>query len=285
VTHWNSVPSVISFARRMRALHPASMPTLRQSLFCGEPLTVQQAEAWAAAAPNSVLENIYGPTEMTVTCTEHRLPGERRDWARASNGTVPIGTVYSGLEHLVLDERGRPATAGELCLRGPQRFPGYLDPADNAGRFATFDGERAIEYDGSTPLTDEHFYRTGDRVGEHGGDLVHLGRLDHQVKIRGYRVELGEIEAVLRNQPGVTDAVVLAITAGNGEVELVAAYTGASDDEDGLLAALSTGLPGYMVPRTLTAFTAFPLNQNGKIDRKAIGERLGEPQLPVGSAG
>nr|WP_133854160.1 amino acid adenylation domain-containing protein [Labedaea rhizosphaerae] len=274
VTHWNSVPSVISFARRMRALAPASMPTLRWSLFCGEPLTIQQAQAWQEAAPGSVVENLYGPTEMTVTCTEHRLPGEQRDWVRPSNGTVPIGTVYSGLEHLVLDELGRPAATGELCLRGPQRFPGYLDPVDNKGRFVSFDGERATDYDGSAPLTDDHWYRTGDRVGHHGGDLVHLGRLDQQVKIRGYRVELGEIEAVLRRQPGVTDAVVLARATGGGEVELVAAYTGTEQDEDELLGALRTGLPGYMVPRTVTAFAQFPLNQNGKIDRKAIGSAL-----------
>ncbi len=271
VTHWNSVPSVIAFALRLRTLRPVSMPTLRWSLFCGEPLTRRLAQAWHTAAPDSVLENIYGPTETTVTCTEYRLPADNRDWPRTPNGTVPIGTVYSGLEHLVVDEHGRPAAEGELCLRGPQRFPGYLDPADNTGRFVSFDGERAIDYDGSGPLTDEHWYRTGDRVGRHGNDLLHLGRLDHQVKIHGYRVELGEIEAALREQPGVVDAVVLALTAEGGEVELVAAYTGAQNDEDKLLAELNSRLPGYMVPRTLTNFPEFPLNQNGKIDRTAIG--------------
>jgi len=275
VTHWNSVPSAVSLAMRMRGLRPASMPGLRWSLFCGEPLTLRQAEAWQAAAPASVLENIYGPTEITVTCVEHRLPPRPGDWARPANGTVPIGTVYSGLEHLVLDEQGRPAGEGELCLRGPQRFPGYLDAADDRDRFVTFDGERASPYDGSTPLTDEHWYRTGDRVGRHEGELVHLGRLDHQVKLHGYRVELGEIEAVLREQPGVTDAVVLALTTANGEVELAAAYTGDQEDEDALLTALSARLPGYMVPRTLTAFATFPLNQNGKIDRGALGSAFG----------
>jgi amino acid adenylation domain-containing protein len=275
VTHWNSVPSAVSLALRMRGLRPASMPSLRWSLFCGEPLTLRQARAWQAAAPASVLENIYGPTEMTVTCVEHRLPPRPADWARPANGTVPIGTVYAGLEHLVLDERGRPAAEGELCLRGPQRFPGYLDAEDNRDRFVTFDGARASSYDGSTPLTDEHWYRTGDRVGRHDGELVHLGRLDHQVKVHGYRVELGEIEAVLREQPGVTDAVVLALTAANGEVELAAAYTGDQEDEDALLTALSARLPSYMVPRTLTAFATFPLNQNGKIDRRALGSAFG----------
>ncbi|WP_424186713.1 amino acid adenylation domain-containing protein [Actinokineospora sp. G85] len=278
ITHWNSVPSVISLATRLRALRPDSMPTLRWSLFCGEPLTLQQAEAWRAAAPNTVVENLYGPTEMTVTCTEHRLPADPAQWARPVNGTVPIGAVYPGLEHLVLGEDGRRADDGELCLRGPQRFPGYVDPANNVDRFLSFDGEVATAYDGAAPLTDDHWYRTGDRVAVQDGELVHLGRLDHQVKVRGYRVELGEIEAALRERPGVTDAVVLAVPGEEGEVELVAACTGEAGDPDDLLTALSTRLPAYMVPRTVAVLDLLPLNQNGKVDRKALSAGLATAQ-------
>ncbi|WP_165984147.1 amino acid adenylation domain-containing protein [Streptomyces sp. YIM 98790] len=279
ITHWNSVPSVISLALRMRALEPGGMPTLRRSLFCGEPLTLLQAGAWSRAAPGSVVENLYGPTEMTVTCAEYRLPADPGDWPRPANGTVPIGRVHPGLDHVVLDEGGRPARAGELCLRGPQRFPGYLDPADNAGRFLHFDGSTATGHDGRGPLTEEHWYRTGDRVTRHGNDLVHLGRTDHQVKVRGYRVELGEIEAVLREQPGVTDAVVLAGAGESGETELVAAYAGDGAAEEDLLCALAARLPGYMIPRRLAAFETLPRNENGKIDRVALRSALAGPGL------
>ncbi|GAB3677953.1 amino acid adenylation domain-containing protein [Saccharopolyspora tripterygii] len=274
ITHWNSVPSVISLASRLRALKQESMPTLRWSLFCGEPLTLHQAQAWRAAAPNTMMENIYGPTEMTVTCTEYRLPSDPADWPRPANGTVPIGTVYPELEHLVLDEDGRPAEVGELCLRGPQRFPGYVDAANNTGRFVSFDGEFASVYDGQEPVTEAHWYRTGDRVAVEQGQIVHLGRLDHQVKIRGYRVELGEIEAALRDQPAVTDAVVLAITGHDGETELAAAYTGEPRDENELVEALGRQLPAYMVPRRVVPFELFPLNPNGKIDRKALADTV-----------
>ncbi|MFH7340749.1 hypothetical protein [Streptomyces sp. KHY 26] len=75
------------------------MPALRWSLFYGEALMLTHARVWAAAAPNSVLENIYGPTEMTVTWTEFRLPDRGEDWPRPANGTVPIGTPYPGQEH------------------------------------------------------------------------------------------------------------------------------------------------------------------------------------------
>ncbi|MZE81040.1 amino acid adenylation domain-containing protein [Streptomyces xinghaiensis] len=274
ITHWNSVPSVASIALRLRALAPGSMPTLRWSLFCGEALTLKLAEAWRDAAPDTVLENIYGPTEMTVTWTEFRLPAQVADWPRPANGTVPIGTPYPGQEHLVLDEDGRPADDGELCVRGSQRFPGYLEPADNTGRFHSFDGRRATPYDGSEPLTAGHWYRTGDRVRTEDGQLVHLGRLDHQLKVRGYRIELGEIEAVLLRQPGVTEAVVVALRAPDGEIELAAAYTGTADDPEALLDALRTRLPAYMVPREITALDELPLNPNGKVDRKVLATAL-----------
>ncbi|MDH6113885.1 amino acid adenylation domain-containing protein [Kitasatospora sp. MAP12-15] len=282
LTHWFSVPSMVSFARRMRALKPGRMPSLRWSLFCGEPLTLQQAEAWAAAAPGSVLENLYGPTELTISCAEFRLPSDRAQWPEPANGTVPIGALFPGLPHLVLGEDGRPADQGELVVRGAQRFPGYLDPADNAGRFLSFDGERAGGYDGTEPLTDQHWYRTGDRVGRLDGQLVHLGRLDQQVKVHGYRIELGEVEAALRSRPGVRDAIVLAAPNGRGESTLTAACTGGGLDPAELTQALRAQLPWYMVPGEITVLAELPLSANGKIDRRAVGATLAALAAPQG---
>lgn len=262
LTHWNSVPSLVSLARRLRQLRPDSLPALRRSVFCGEPLTLQQAEAWRLAAPRSTVENAYGPTELTVTCTSHHLPREQGAWPRTSNGTVPIGLPYPGLEALVRN--------GELCLRGAQRFPGYLDPADNTGRFLAPDGS---PWDPATPLGDDHWYRTGDRVTAlpDGGGYLHQGRLDQQVQVNGYRVELGEVEAVLREQAGVTEAAVIAVQNAGGGTELAAACSGLRPaSAAALMEALRARLPGYMVPATLTVLDALPLNANGKTDRTTL---------------
>ncbi|MFF8830839.1 amino acid adenylation domain-containing protein [Streptomyces sp. NPDC015131] len=269
LTHWFSVPSVVSLAVRLRRLVPGSMPTLRYAAFAGEPLTLHQAGAFAAAAPGARLENLYGPTELTVTCTGHRLPAGPDDWARTPNGTVPIGTAHPGAETLVVDEHLRPAERGELLVRGAQRFPGYLDPADDLGRFATGEPATGLAPYTGGELTESAWYRTGDRVERHGDDLVHLGRLDSQIKISGYRVELGEIEAALRSRPGVTDAVVVARTDRPTPV-LEAVYTGDAQDSGPLLGALQERLPGYMVPRTLLRLAELPLNLNGKTDRGAV---------------
>ncbi|MBN6053831.1 amino acid adenylation domain-containing protein [Nonomuraea sp. RK-328] len=274
LTHWFSVPSVVSLALRLRRLSPGSMPSLRWSLFCGEPLTLRQADAWREAAPGSVLENLYGPTELTISCTEYRLPADRARWPQTPNGTVPIGLPYPGVRHAVLDADGRPAAEGELCLRGVQRFPGYADPAVNEGRFVAFDGERAVPAAAAGAMADDLWYRTGDRVAWRDGVLVHLGRLDQQVKVSGHRVELGEVEAALRARPGVVEAVVLALPGADGEPALEAACTGTGLDPVALVKGVAEVLPGYMVPRSVTVLGELPLNANGKVDRRALATTL-----------
>ncbi|NHW87882.1 D-alanine--poly(phosphoribitol) ligase, partial [Escherichia coli] len=76
ITHWYSVPSLVSVAHRTGNLLPGSMPALVRSLFAGEQLTLAQAALWADAAPASTVENHYGPTELTVTVTGYRLPAD-----------------------------------------------------------------------------------------------------------------------------------------------------------------------------------------------------------------
>lgn len=149
---------------------------------------------------------------------------------------------------------------GELCVHGPQRFDGYLDPADDEFRFVTY--------------ADRRYYRTGDRVRREHGTFVHHGRLDDQVKLRGYRIELGEIEMVLRGHPGVQDAVVLAFGTGD-DVSLRAVYTGAAGITDELTRRCAERLPAYMVPARIHHVAALPTNANGKTDRRRAADLVG----------
>jgi amino acid adenylation domain-containing protein len=273
LTHWLSVPSIISFARRLRALAPGSMPNLRRGMFGGEPLNLEQVEAWRAAAPNATINNCYGPTELTVICTGYQVPADPEDWPVTSNRSMPIGELYPHLDYALLDEDLRPCDDGELCVRGTQRFPGYLDPTENAGRFIAFDGEQGKVYDGSEPLSAQHWYRTGDRVRRESGELVHLGRVDNQIKVRGNRVELGEIESALRRHPAIAEVVVVALTAADGEIDLHAVYAGEPVDE-GEFAKLLEELPVYMRPRGYHHRDTIPLAPNGKVDRKGLTAEL-----------
>ena len=261
VTHWYSVPSLITIAQAADMLPRASLPHLRYSLFAGEQLTLDQATAWADAAPASIIENLYGPTELSVTVSTYRLPADRAAWPVTSNGTVPIGDVYPHLHHRIRQ--------GELQVRGPQRFAGYLDPSDNAGRFVEPTGRSCT----GGPSA-EAWYRTGDRVGVEAGTLVHLGRLDHQVKILGQRVEPAEVEAALRHWAGVPEVVVLATPRADGHVELAAVYSGPVADPGQLRDRLRQYLPQHMVPRRFVHLPNLPLNHHGKVDRLACADHV-----------
>ncbi|MEM6991236.1 MAG: amino acid adenylation domain-containing protein [Myxococcota bacterium] len=268
LTVWFSVPSTALLMKDTRTLVAGAFPGLRVSLFCGEALTMAVAEAWAEAAPASVVDNLYGPTELTLACTEYRLHAESR--AEAEGDVVPIGQPLPQMRAKVVDESLHEVgvgDTGELIMAGPQVALGYWrDEARTAAAFVTPPGEREV------------FYRTGDRVRRPSGDgpLLFLGRMDHQVKIRGFRVELGEVEAALRDEASVDSAVALGWprAAAGGAEGIVAFIDDASVDTRALKRRLADRLPRYMLPKTIRVIDAFPLNANGKIDRNALAQRL-----------
>ncbi len=271
LTVWFSVPSVPALMRKKGFLKPGAFPTLRLSLFCGEPLPTASAEAWQEAAPNSVLENLYGPTELTIACLLHRWDAEASP-ALCVNGMVPIGRPYPGLGALVLDDKLQPVEGeepGELCVSGPQTVPGYWqDEARTAERFITVP---------VSPSTALRAYRTGDRVARlKTGDYVYLGRVDHQIKVLGHRVELGEIEAALRRDPAVVEAIAVGWPMEEGTAQgIVAFVSGAGIEPARLLESARSTLPDYMAPREIRIMDTMPLNPNGKIDRNALRDLLG----------
>lgn len=286
LTHWFSVPSVARVAERLGTLPLGRVTTLRHSIFGAEPVTLRHAQLWRAVAPGSRIHNVYGPTELAITCTDYELPAQDNDWPAPANGTVPIGVMYPHMDGVVLDDNGRPAAEGELCVRGPQRFAGYLDPRENIGRFLAYEeGGSAEIYTGSRPLTAHDWYRTGDRVRWEGGVLIHQGRLDQQVKIMGHRVEIGEVEAAIRRHPEVIDAAVVAYDLA-GEKRLAAGYVGPGLSESELDSRLRAVLPRHMVPVRIRQLVELPLNERGKIDRGRLTDVLtGVPERSAVGSG
>jgi non-ribosomal peptide synthetase component F len=272
LTVWFSVPSIPAQMRKRNLLRPDTLPTLRWSLFCGEPLSRASAEAWQAAAPNSVLENLYGPTELTIACTVHRWdPRTSPDLCASANDVVPIGKLFPGLTAVLVDEDLRPVAegkSGELCICGAQTSPGYWkDSARKAERFVKIPG---------SGMPDAIFYRTGDQARQlPNGEYVWLARTDQQIKVLGFRVELGEIEGVLQSVSGVVQAVALGWPVSEGAAKgIVAFVSGAEIDVTTLKDACRASLAAYMIPNTIVLMDDMPLNSNGKIDRLALKIRL-----------
>ena len=267
LTMWFSVPSVAALLSRMHLLQPRCFPSLRYSLFCGEPLPAIHAQHWQEAAPNSIVENLYGPTETTIAISHYRWDPAKSPH-ECLNGIVPIGRVFAGQQSLVVDhERSTVSETGELWLAGSQVTDGYWNNTEKTQRqFVRF------------PETGEtSWYRTGDLVRqEENGCLYYLGRIDQQVKIRGYRVELQEIETVLRKASGAEQVVVVPWPVADGSADGVVAFlcSGSSLDELNILNRCRETLPGFMVPRSIYRVDEMPLNGNGKIDRKKLVKLL-----------
>ena len=111
----------------MRLLPPGCFPSFRYSLFCREPLASSYAELWQEAAPHSILENLYGPTETTIAISYYRW-NQTGSSEESVNGIVPIGWIFDGQECSVIDAERKAVSAGvpgELCLGGSQVTTGY----------------------------------------------------------------------------------------------------------------------------------------------------------------
>ncbi|MFO0701273.1 MAG: amino acid adenylation domain-containing protein [Nitrospira sp.] len=270
LTVWFSVPSVVAFMRRKNYLRPNSMPTLRYSLFAGEPLPRRSAELWLEAAPNSVVENLYGPTELTIVCIGYRWDPATSQ-AQCLHELVPMGQLFEGLVGIVVGPDGTILgndQEGELYIAGPQTVPGYWQNEEKtADRFALIPLSQTMS---------KRFYKTGDRVLRRtDGTYLYLGRVDHQIKVRGYRVELSEIEGLLCQDPAVDSAVAMGWPFVDGRAEGIVAFVAGKDvDTQRLKGAAQKSLPPYMVPRDIHVLDDMPLNANGKVDRSALAERL-----------
>ncbi|MCX4539171.1 non-ribosomal peptide synthetase [Streptomyces sp. NBC_01565] len=234
----------------------------RALLLGGEASSEDWAADLAAHGVCAVL-NHYGPTEATVGVMVHEITADQR-----GGGTTPVGRPLPAVRVHVLDGHLRPVppgTVGELYLGGDRLARGYLGrPALTAERFVA---------DPFGPAG-SRLYRSGDLARWlPDGSMEFLGRTDHQIKIRGHRVELGEVEAALREIQGIAQAVVVAHPADRPQllVAFLEAEPGAApQDSAELRGQLRERLPDHMVPTRFLTLDRLPLQSHGKIDRKAL---------------
>lgn len=210
--------------------------------------------------PRYHFHNLYGPTETTVIATSFEVDDDYDN--------IPIGKALDNVKTYILDPFKRPVplgVPGELAIAGMHVARGYLNrPEATAAAFGDNPFDDQAPYD--------RIYYSGDIVRYlPDGNIEFVGRRDAQVKIRGFRVELTEIEAIIRQFPGITDATVVAYDDPSG-VKYIAAYVVADSPVD--MAALKSFIeaekPPYMVPAVTMQLEAIPLNQNLKVNKKAL---------------
>jgi surfactin family lipopeptide synthetase A len=207
------------------------------------------------------LWNMYGPTETTIWSTTAKVePGPN---------AVSIGQPIANTQLFILDKVLQPVpigVAGELHIGGDGLARGYLHRLE-------LTAEKFIP-DPFSPDPEARLYKTGDLVRYlANGDIEFLGRIDHQIKVRGFRIEMGEIEAVLRQHDAVNETVVVVREDTPGNQRLVAYFV--TTQESALIAGelrefLKTKLPEYMVPSAFVMLKAMPQTPNGKVNRRAL---------------
>ncbi|PRY22029.1 non-ribosomal peptide synthetase [Pseudosporangium ferrugineum] len=232
--------------------HTADLPDLRLLLAAGEACPAELVSRWSG--PGREFHNGYGPTEVTVLCTDHLCtPGP---------GPVPIGRAMANHRAYILDTNLQPqppGIPGELHITGTGLARGYLNkPHLTADRFIP---------DPHHPTPGTRMYRTGDlaRWTTHG-TLEFLGRTDRQIKIRGIRIEPAEIEQALNDHPHIRQTHV---TTHQHQLIAYTVTTQPTTDHH-LRTWLLERLPTHLIPAVLITMDAFPVNPNGKIDVPAL---------------
>ncbi|MFP2926822.1 amino acid adenylation domain-containing protein, partial [Pyxidicoccus sp. 3LG] len=253
ITTATLVPSVLA------QLEAEGLPALETVISAGEALPPELARRWK---PGRRLLNAYGPTEATICATvEPDVDVERPS----------IGLPLPGARVSVLDAAGQPVSPGEpgeLYVGGVGLARGY------AGR-PELTAERFVP-DAHSREPGARLYRTGDRVRALPDErLEFLGRVDQQVKLRGVRIELGEVETVLSQLPGVRQAAVVLREDVPGDKRLVAYVVPEHSHEEALSDSslrtlLRERLPEPMVPSAYVVRATLPLTAHGKLDRAAL---------------
>lgn len=207
------------------------------------------------------LYNVYGPTECTIFTTAKLMD--------RLYGRVPIGKPIGNYKVYVADEYGRQLPAlvpGELLISGAGVSAGYLNRDDLTEKvFIRNPYTKKPGY--------ERAYRSGDVVRLlANGEVDFIGRNDGQVKVRGFRIELTEVEAVIRAFPGIKDATVQAFEDEASGEKYIAAYVVSEDPVD--IPAMNEFIrkekPPYMIPAVTVQLDAIPLNQNQKVNKRAL---------------
>ena len=255
------VPTAMNIVADFDTFSEAVPNYLTKVLFAGEVMPVKQLNYWMDHLPKVLFANLFGPTEITDTCTYY-IVNRRFN----NNESLPIGIPFDNCDVLVLNEdyqlvRKPEDGRGELFVRGSFLGMGYYN-----------NSQKTAEAFVQNPLNTaypELLYKTGDIVAYNEyGELIYFGRKDHQIKHLGHRIELGEIETAVSSIEGVTRACCV---YDNTQLRIVLFYSG-NAEPDNVLDRVKTAVPKYMVPQEAIKLNALPMNMNGKIDRvKLVG--------------
>ncbi|MDR0614906.1 MAG: D-alanine--poly(phosphoribitol) ligase subunit DltA [Lactobacillales bacterium] len=269
INTWISTPSFVDICLLDPSFVQKRHRKLEQFIFCGEELTIKTAQKLLECFPEATVWNTYGPTEATGSVTQLKVTKD----LLAKYDRLPLGKAKPGVEIQIHDPKRRQKLSvgerGEIVIIGNSVAKGYYqDDVKTQAVFATVD-KRSVYYTGDAGKIDGT------------GQLFYDGRIDFQIKMNGFRIELQDIEAHLMAIAEVNKAVVLPQIDANNKVRALVAVVVPNEkvtDEKQFIKYLRKRLileiMDYMMPQRFVLMDEFPLNRNGKTDRKLLSEKL-----------
>jgi len=258
ITFCLMVPSAINLLKPY--FDDIELPSLKYSQFCGEALKFNLVAAWSKCIPNARIDNVYGPTEATIYCTTQTIDAKSPE-LNSLNGIVGIGKPMHEVKVALFKEKQKIETAGleaELCIAGEQVTTGYLNnELQNSKSFFIHENKR--------------YYRTGDLVVQNKlQEIFYVGRSDDQVKIQGFRIELAEIELAASHILPAHTSIAIGFQDAAENWMLALFIQNLTADPEIIKGEIASRLPGYMSPNLVLSIAEFPLNSNGKTDKKEL---------------
>jgi long-chain acyl-CoA synthetase len=225
--------------------------------------TVRLALSGAAKLPVSVAERVL--ERFGVAIAEGYGLTEASPIVTSSAGLAPVfgsvGRVLNGVEVRLVDEDGGDALvgdAGEIWVKGPNVFAGYLDDPEATARVLTPDG----------------WLRTGDiAVVDDGGSLFIVDRAKDLIIVSGFNVFPAEVEEVLAQHPAVDAAAVVGVPhplSGEAVRAYVVVREGEHVDGDDLIDFAGRHLARYKCPSSVTFVDELPHGMTGKVLRREL---------------
>jgi amino acid adenylation domain-containing protein/non-ribosomal peptide synthase protein (TIGR01720 family) len=264
ITLVHCVPSLFRVLTRELASQNTipDLSSIRNILMAGEMLYAKDIINWQKLAGSGTgLVNFYGPTETTLIKTFYRIQQVPENPAHSIPAGLPISNTVVAI---IQDERiCKVGEIGEIYIKTPFMTKGY------------YKNEKLTRQSFvQNPLSNDPadiVYKTGD-LGRWlpDGNMEVLGRLDSQVKVNGIRVELAEIEKAMLELDNTTGVVVKTHRTDDNLLTLIAYYTGEKTEPDQLRDALGRMLNQHMIPSYFIHMDQFPVNANGKTDKKAL---------------
>ena len=252
-------PSFIDFLLLDKSFNKDLMPNLKTIIFCGEKLLSSTVKnIYSRFGEEIKIINCYGPTECTFAVTSIEISVEM-----ANNNDIPIGKTKKDVDIYIIDEELNKlddGDIGEILIVGDSVADGYVNIEQN-DNFIMYNNKKA--------------YRTGDLGYLKNDVLYYKCRKDKQLKYKGYRIELDDIENNIYKLDYIEKVVIVCKVAEEEKVQKIIAFVKLKEDilkksleirED-----LTKILPNYMCP-VIKIVKEFPLNQNGKCDKKKLLE-------------